>query len=178
MERVWVFPIRPARDSPDTLPKEWWLPGALGPLAILEASKTGLRIIRPSLGGRVLQVLVGSAIGIALMVGLWAPVAFFIIRGIGLTPGSALFGFLAAGLVVLGVMLLVSPRIRRLAVWRPQDYSVPILVLSASLGPFRQELQVLGEGREVRVRTNARLATITAALRLARQMPSASEYLR
>lgn len=172
---TYVFPIRPVADSPDGLPKAWWLPGALGPLAILEASKDGLRIIRPSVRGRALQGLVVSAIGIAMMIGVWAPTAFLITRGLGVGIGSALLGFFLAGLLVIGIAILLSPHIRALVAWRPQSRFVRVNVVTVSLGRFRQELQIEGEGHEVRVRTSARLATITAALRLAHQMPPESE---
>lgn len=46
-ETYYLFSIRPAVDSPGDLHKDWWIPGAFRPLAILGASKDGLRIIRP-----------------------------------------------------------------------------------------------------------------------------------
>jgi hypothetical protein len=105
------------------------------------------------------------------MIGVWFPTAFLIIHALGISAGSALFGFAVAGLLVMGILLPLSPRIRKLAGWHPQGPFVQIQVLSASLGRLHQELLILGDGHEVRVRTNARLPTITAALRLARQMP-------
>jgi len=136
-----------------------------------------MRIIRRSPGGTALQVGVGSALGIGLMIGVWFPTAFVIIHAFGISLGSVLFGFAVAGLLVIGILLPLGPRIRKLAGWHPQGPFVQIQVLSASLGRFHQELRIRGEGHEVRVRTNARRATITTALRLAHQMPPESETI-
>lgn len=172
MQKKYVFPIRPTADSPGTLPREWWLKGAIAPLAVLEASKDGLWIIQRSPQGLAAQILAGIALGVAVMLGLFVPVAFFIITGIGLTVGSAVLGYTIAGLLAVAVVAVLSPWVRTLAAWRPLDRGVAIVVLSASLGRVHHELEICGGGYTVRVRTTAGVARISEALRLAHQLPS------
>lgn len=174
----YLFWIRPVDGSRDGLPKDWWLPWALGPLATLEASKDGLRIIRRSWRGGLLQFVVGLAVAFALMVGLWPLTVILISRGLGVSYESAILGFVLAGLLVTGIALLLSPYIRKLAAWRPKGPFVKVEVISASLGSFHQELHIEGDGQGAWVRTNARYSTITAALRLAHQMPRESDAIR
>jgi len=162
--------IRPTPYSPGGLPKAWWLPGALGPLAVLQASKDGLRIIRPSMRARALQGLVVVAVGGTILFGVFVPAAFLIIRGLGLSLGSAILGYLVAGLLSITAALVLSPHTRKFFASDPHAPFLAIRVLSVNLGRFRQELEIEGQGYVVSVWTHARPATITAALRLAHQM--------
>jgi hypothetical protein len=175
--KTYLFWIRPTADSPGGIPRAWWLPGALGPLATLQASAGGLRIVRRSPSGTALQLGVGLAVGIGLIFGLWLPIAFVVPTRLGVTVASALLGEAVAFLVYVGVMLFLSPHIRRLAAWRPLGPFVSIRVLSVSLGSFHQELKIEGEGQDAWVRTNARRSTMTAALRLAHQMPPVAQAI-
>ncbi|HYM39284.1 MAG TPA: hypothetical protein VEY12_03940 [Thermoplasmata archaeon] len=121
--------------------------------------------------------MAGIAVGLAL-VGVYASTAFLIITALGVTLTSAVAGYSVAGVLAILILLPVYPHVRNLAAWHPLDYSVPIQVLEATLGMFHQELKLLGEGHEMRERTNARRGTITAALRLAHPRLPESEARR
>lgn len=175
--KTYVFAIRPTPDSPAELPNAWWLPGALGPLATLEASKNGLRIVRRSPAGTALQIGAGLGLGLVLMVGVWPSIILFFAGELGVDIGS-LLGLGVASALVMAIVWVLAPRIRKLGAWHPQGPFVPIQVLSASLGSFHQELLILGDGHRVRVQTNAPRTTITQALRLARQIPPDAGALR
>lgn len=178
MRRSYLFAIRPPLDSPGEIPRAWWFPRALGPLAVLEVSKDGLRIIRPSRQGIAANFLAGLAVGLALLFGVYVPTAFIIITRLGVTTTSALVGYSVAAMLCGVILIPVYPQVRKLFAWHPQSHSVPVQVMQATLGTFHHELKIVGEGQEVRVRTNARRATITAALLLTHQMPSRLESLR
>lgn len=171
MWRSYVFAIRPPVDSPSEIPKVWWFPRALGPVAVLEATKDGLRIIRPSRRGIAANLLGGLAVGLGLLFGVYVPTAFLIIVRLGVTTTSAVIGYSVAALLCGAILLPLYPQVRKLFAWHPEGYSVPIQVIETELGTFHHELKIVGEGQEARVRTTARRATITAALRLAHQMP-------
>ncbi len=171
--KTYVFWIRPAGSN--VLPREWWLPGALGPLATIEASRDGLRIFRRSPAGTALQIGMGIAVGAVLLWGVWFWTVVFVARGLGVSVESAELGLAVATLLVFGILMATGPYVRKLSAWRPLGPFVPIHVQSVALRTFHQELRILGGPYDVAVYTRARRATITAALRLAHQMPPESE---
>lgn len=172
MRTSYLFAIRPTRDSAEDFPRAWWIPGAIGPLGVVQASGEGLKLIRPSLRGRALEVVLGSALGIAIIYGTFVPTAVLIIGALGSTPEAVVLWAVVAGTLAFGIMMPIYPHVRGLAAWRPIGPSARVQVLSAAFGMFRQELRISCNGQEAWVRTNARLASITRALRLANQMPS------
>lgn len=178
MEKRYVFAIRPSADSSGSLPESWRLHGALGPVAILEASSHGLRIVQRSPQALVAQIVVGSAVGIAIMLGVFVPVAFVIINMLGLTVSSAILGYTTAGATAIGVAALLGPYVRNLVAWRPRGRPIQVQVLSASFGSIHHELHIYGGGQEALVRMSASFGRLTHALRLAREMPSEAEGSR
>jgi len=174
LDEKYVFGIRQAATSDkgsNILPKDWWLRGARGPLAILEASKDGLRIIQRSRRGAIAQVVVGVGVGLTVILGVFIPTAFLIVGGLGESATSVLLWTVVAPILAMGIALWLSPHVRKLAAWNPEGPFTRIHVRSVAIGVFHHELTIQGEGHEVRVQANARLSTITAALRLANEMP-------
>lgn len=171
MEKKYVFGIRPAAASSgdsNELPEGWWLHGALGPLSILEASKRGWRIIQPSVPGRIAQGFVGVGVALVVMTTVFYWTALVMLDGQQPTSARALTWGIAAGLLSCGIMVPIALQIRKIGAWRPRGPFVEIEILSANLGLFRQELEIVGEGEVVHVRTTARRSTVASALRLAR----------
>ena len=169
--KTYLFVVQSTEDDPDGLPKSWWVPGSLGPVATLLADHNGVRVIRRSAYGAVLSVGVGLAVAVGLMFVVWLPIAFYIPADLGFTYASDLLGLVLAFPAYFAVIVVLYPEIRKLGAWRPRGPIVPITVLEVSLRAFRQELRIEGDGQDAWVRTNARRATMVAALRLAHQIP-------
>ncbi len=162
--------MRPWDGSREGLPRSWWLPGAFGSIATIEASGEGLRVFQGSRFGMLLFYVacVAYAVVVPLLV---YTVILLVVGGLGMSSGSLALGFLLGALLVLGITALITPYVRGLVACRLQGPFVPLEVVSAAFGRIHHELHMEGDGEDVWVRITARPGTLAAALRLAHQLP-------
>lgn len=160
---IWVRPSPPFRTFPDG----WRLRWTFGPLAVLEASSRGWRIIQRSAIGAIAQVLAGVAVGLPILVGVFWYTALAIFSVFGLTLGAELLWFIVVLPLSIGPVFLLAPHIWKCAGWHAHGPFIAVNISSAEIGLFRHHLWVESGGYYVHTQTVAPAWAIRAALRLA-----------